>query len=245
MITTRCVGAAAIIFTWLFVSVHPAAAEWFADLYGGGSVTESSRFSLDGTIDGTPVAGLISNAKFEKSFTVGGRLGYWFEALTFLGVGLDAWHFRPDIAPQTTRGKGTIVDNRGALFGVPINVNGSGPVRLPEIDFRVTAVAPELLLRWPLWVSTNFPHGQLQPYATIGPALYLADLEGFHPSKLNAKTSVGVTGGGGLAFQLMKHIAVFAEYRYMNARPSLESGDVVFKTHLSTHHLLGGISFRY
>jgi opacity protein-like surface antigen len=245
MISTQSVGTVAVAFTWLLVSVHPAAAEWFTDLYGGGSLTESSRFSLDGNIDGAPVAGLISNVKFEKSFTVGGRVGYWFESLTFFGVGLDAWHFRPDISPQTGMGKGTINDSRGALFGVPISVNGAGPVRLPEVDFRVTAVAPELLLRWPMLVSTDFPHGQFQPYLTVGPALYIVDLEGFHPSKFHPKTSIGVTGGGGLAWQFTKHIGVFAEYRYTNTRPSLESGDIVFKTHLSTHHLLGGISFRY
>jgi len=245
MISTQSLGVVTVALTWLLVSVQPAAAEWFADLYGGGSVTESSRVSLDGTIDGAPVAGLISNVRFEKSFTVGGRGGYWFESLVFIGVGLDAWYFRPDINPQTRKGKGTIIDSRGMLFGVPINVNGAGPVRLPEIDFHVTAVAPELLLRWPLRVSPDFPHGQLQPYVTVGPALYIVDLDGFHPSTFNPRTSIGVTGGGGLAWQFTKHVGVFTEYRYTNARPSLQSGDVVFKTHLSTHHLLGGISFRY
>jgi opacity protein-like surface antigen len=225
--------------------VPPAAAEWFADLYGGGNVTERSRFSLDGTIDGAPVAGLMSNVKFEKSFTVGGRGGYWFESLKVFGVALDASHFRPDINPQTVMGKGTITDPRGALFGVPIDVNGAGRVRLPEIDFRVTAVAPDLMLRWPVLVNAAFPHGRLQPYVTVGPTIYFVGLEGFHPSKFHPKTSIGINGGGGVAWELGKKVAVFTEYRYTHVRPALESGNIVFKTHLSTHHLLGGVSFRF
>ena len=227
------------------VGVHPVAAEWFADVYGGGNITERSRFSLDGNLDGAAVAGFIADVHFEKSFTVGGRFGYWFESLTFFGVSLDASHFRPDINAQTAMGKGQIIDSRGALFGVPITVSGAAPVKLPEVDFRVTAVAPNLMLRWPMLVSTNFPHGQFQPYLTVGPALYIVDLEGFHPSRFDPKTSIGGQGGGGVAWEFTKNVGVFSEYRYTHVRPALESGDIVFKTHLSTHHLLGGISLRF
>jgi hypothetical protein len=42
-----------------------------------------------------------------------------------------------------------------------------------------------------------------------------------------------------------KNVGVFSEYRYTHVPPALESGDIVFKTHLSTHHMLGGISLRF
>jgi opacity protein-like surface antigen len=237
--------AIAVALVGLAVGVPPAAAEWFADLYGGGNVTERSRFSLDGTIDGVAVAGWMSNVKFEKSFTVGGRAGYWFELPKVFGVALDVAHFRPDINPQIVMGKGAIADPGGVLFGVPINVNHAGRVRLPEIDFRVTAVAPLLMVRWPMLVSAGFPHGELQPYVIVGPALYIVALEGFHPDEFQPKTSIGIEGGGGAVWEFTKNVGVFAEYRYTHVRPSLESGDIVFKSHLSTHHLLGGISLRY
>jgi hypothetical protein len=142
-------------------------------------------------------------------------------------------------------GRGVITDPGGVLFGVPINVNGAGRVRLPEIDFRVTAVAPLLMLRWPLLVSTDCPHGELQPYGAVGPALYLVSLAGFHPDEFHPKTSIGIEGGGGAVWEFTKNVGVFVEYRYTHVRPALESGDILFKSHLSTHHLLGGISLRY
>ena len=42
-----------------------------------------------------------------------------------------------------------------------------------------------------------------------------------------------------------RNIGVFSEYRYTYVRAALDSGEIVFKTHLSTHHLLGGVSFRF
>jgi opacity protein-like surface antigen len=237
--------ALAVALVGLVVGPYPAGAEWFADLYGGGNATETSRLSLDGPLNGVDVAGLMSNVNFEKSFTVGGRAGYWFEALKIFGVALDVSHFRPDISPQTVVGKGMISDPGGVLFGVPIDIKGAGRVSLPEIDFRVTAVAPLLMLRWPLLVSTDFPHGELQPYVAVGPALYIVSLEGFKPAEFQPKTSIGIEGGGGVLWKFTKNVGVFAEYRYTHVRPVLESGDVEFRSHLSTHHLLGGISLRY
>jgi len=235
----------AAVLAWRLMDTSAVAAEWFADLYGGVSFTERSRFSLDGNLDGAPMAGFVPNVSFEKSATVGGRLGYWFERLNIVGVALDAFHFEPDVSAQSAVGMGQMIDTRGALFGVPLNVSGTAPVRLPEIRFGVTALAPEILLRWPLLVSPEFPHGRLQPYVGAGPALYLVTLEGFHPSGFDRKTSIGVTTGGGITVAVRPWLGLFAEYRYTNARPALESGDIVFKTHLATHHLLSGVSFRF
>jgi len=240
MIPAKSLAAMAVALAWLVVGVHPAAAEWFADLYGGAAFTESHHISLDGNLDGAHVAGLITGVSFDTSFSVGGRFGYWFESLKFFGLGLDASHFRPDIRAQRVWAKGAITDSRGVLLGVPISVSGTEPLRLSEVDFRVTVVSFDLMLRWPLLVSTNFPNGQLQPYVTAGPGIYISDLQG-----LDTAASHGVKTGGGVIWELTKNVGVFAEYRYTHLRPSLHSGGIVLKTHLSTHHLLGGISFRF
>jgi hypothetical protein len=152
----------AVTLVWLIVGAHPAAAEWFTDLYGGAALTRNHRFSLDGKLDGVAVAGLVTNVSFDTSLSVGGRGGYWFESVKFFGLGLDVSHFRPDIGSQTKIGKGAITDTRGALFGGPINVSGAGPVKLPEVDLFITAVCFDLMFRWPTFVSTNFPHGRMR-----------------------------------------------------------------------------------
>jgi opacity protein-like surface antigen len=240
MVPAKSLVTMAVAVTWLVVGACPAAAEWFTDLYGGLNVTESHHFSLDGQLDGVATAGLVSNVSFDKSFLVGGRVGHWFESPEFFGLGLDVSYFRPDIGAQTKIGKGTITDTRGVLFKAPINVSGAGPVRFREVDFSITAVSFDLMLRWPMLVSTDFPHGRLQPYLTIGPGLYIQHLERF-----DTRTTHGLKVGGGVAWELTRSIGLFAEYRYTHVRAALHSGKIKFRTHLSTHHFLSGISFRF
>lgn len=230
----------AVALTWLMIGGRPAAAEWLADLYGGVSLTESHHFSLDGNLDGARTAGLVSDARFDGSFSGGGRVGHWFESVKFFGLGVDVLHFRPDIGAQTALGKGTITDSRGVLFGAPLNVAGRGIVRLPEVDFFITAICLDLMLRWPMLVSTDFPYGQLQPYLTAGPGLYIQ-----HLGRFDTHATHGPTAGGGVAWEFTRRFGVFTEYRYTHVRAAVDSGGITFRTHLSTHHFLGGISFRY
>lgn len=240
MVCAKSFAATAAMFVWLVVGVRPAAAEWFADLYGGRAFTESQQFSLDGRQDGAHVAGLVANVSFDRSFEVGGRFGYWFEALDIFGLGLDVSHFQPNIQSQTAMAKGDITDSRGVLLGVPMSVSGATPVKLKTVDLHVTSVAVDLMLRWPVLLSTEFPHGQLQPYLTAGPAVHVVELQRFETGAAH-----GVKAGGGLMWQLTKNVGVFGEYRYTHIRPILDAGEIQLRTHLSTHHLLAGLSFRF
>jgi opacity protein-like surface antigen len=253
----KTLAATAFALAGLLVDVSPARSEWFADLYGGEAFTRRHHFSLDGRQDGGHVAGLVEDASFEKSFEVGARVGYWLDSLRVVGFGLDVSHFRPDIKAQTAIAKGDITDRRGALLGVPLNVNGATRVRLSEIDFHVTLLAVDVMLRWPTFVSASFPNGRLQPYVLAGPAVAVADLERFETSvSLWRSTLHNARGprrvrpsamemGGGLMWGFTQHLSIFAEYRYTHIRPSLDAAEVTFKTHLGTHHLLSGLSVRF
>jgi hypothetical protein len=58
-----------------------------------------------------------------------------------------------------------------------------------------------------------------------------------------------VLGGlvrAGLAVQVFRHLALFAEYRY-SFFPGFELQDrgLTLKTDLDTHHVVGGLSFRF
>ncbi len=83
-------GAAALAASPLLG--EPISAEAFFDLRGGGS------FTSDGDVDlkalGFSVGG---TAEFEDSGTVGGRGGYWFESVPWVGLALDVSYFAPDI----------------------------------------------------------------------------------------------------------------------------------------------------
>jgi hypothetical protein len=137
----------------LTTAATPAAAEWYADLYGGGSFTKNTNDTQDSSLGVTFTA---LNVKVDPSFAVGGRVGYWFDGLDWLGMGIDMFYFRPKAPDQSVT-----VSVSG--FG---NVRGSDHFSLPVFGIGFDVVR----LRLPLLRSEEFPHGQLQPYLTAGPA---------------------------------------------------------------------------
>lgn len=220
-------------------------AEWFADLYGGAAFTPNHDVQLDTS---TPIAtATISDVKFDTAGLIGGRAGYWFEAFSFHGVqpgiGLDVSHlFGPDISRQT----------RSAEVCAVRCVTTSFLVDKFKVD--VTEIGFDALLRYPLLKSGMFPKGQLQPYLTVGPAVFIAhmkDTTNFVPSnQSDTDTRIGVKAGAGLAFLITKNIAAFGEYRFAHFHPTftfqdIDLGSSDVSTSIDSHALLGGVSFRF
>jgi opacity protein-like surface antigen len=220
---------ATLWFPALMVLAAPAEAEWFADLYAGGAFTQKEDVEIREL--GTTLT--LKDIEFDNSFAIGGRAGYWFDALPFLGLGVDVSHFRPDVASQT-------VD--ATLSGLPAIAT-----LLEDIDVRVVAIALDVMLRWPLMKSADFPNGRLQPYATVGPAVFITEAEVLGES--DTDTSLGFKAGAGVAFLLTKHLGIFGEYRFTHFNPEFKftSGGVSTKieTDINTHHLVAGVTFRF
>jgi opacity protein-like surface antigen len=74
-----------------------ARAEGFVDLRVGGSFTEDADTEL--TVLGVPVGS--GDADIEDSVTGGGRAGYWFDSLPWVGLAADASYFAADSDPGT------------------------------------------------------------------------------------------------------------------------------------------------
>jgi hypothetical protein len=99
----------------------------------------------------------------DNSAIFGGKIGYWFDFFPLVGAELDIYAFRPDISspPQT-----------------------SGTIRLTtsmNFDLSVTAVSLDLMGRYPLLKSPDFPRGRIQPYIGIGPGLFITSIEDLEP----------------------------------------------------------------
>jgi hypothetical protein len=87
------IASTAIAPLWVVLSVaSPARAELFFSLRGGANFTENADPDLE--ISGQKVAG--SSIEFDDSYSFGGRLGYWFDFLPWLGVAGDLSVFSPD-----------------------------------------------------------------------------------------------------------------------------------------------------
>jgi opacity protein-like surface antigen len=210
----------------------PADAEWFVDLYLGGAFTEKH----DVEFDSNPGKVTTLDVKFDESFAGGIRGGYWFPfdlgPINF-GAGLDLSHFRPNIGRQTR-----VVCSNVCVNGV-----------FDDFDVWVWSVGIDAMLRFPLLKSSKFPHGQLQPYITVGPTVFVAHAEDHHNfapgNQTNNDTALGVKVAGGVAWNFTPGIAMFGEYRYTHFSPEWTINSTDISTDINTHYVLVGVSFRF
>ena len=255
MIPRKVVIVLLSALAWLAVVPSPVGAEWFADLFVGPAFTQSENVVVS-------QAGFKSRLKdvdFDNSVSFGGRGGYWFESTPYFGLALDVSHFRPDIGKQKATGCFS-----GAAAGA-LGIIGCFPgTQVFHIDLGVTGISFDALLRWPLLTSKDFPKGQIQPYLTLGPTIFVAQakdsrfpLSNFIPgSQSETDTSVGVKVGAGIAWQFHQNIALFGEYRFTHFAPkfdthNLSATDFVSivssptKTDIDTHRVIFGVSLRF
>ena len=132
-------GASAVLAS-LASAAGPAAAEWFADLYAGSAWTESHDRDL--TFLGTKFD--QRGQQFETSASFGGRVGYWLESVPYLGLALDAFHFQPNMNPQSA----TVCSTAGC-FADPRT----------GLDLSVVGVSFDAMLRWPFTEDRGVSQG--------------------------------------------------------------------------------------
>ena len=223
-----------------------ASAEWYADLYVGGTLTENTNAIQNSTFGPST---LQSDLSVDSSITGGGRAGYWFDGVPWYGAGLDVFYFQPNIPTQTN------LTTITSPFG-----NGTLPITTRNISLPVVGIAFDVLrLRLPLLKSATYRYGRLQPYMTAGPALFITTLEdsnNFSPSNQSKTTThLGVKVGGGIAFHVTEAIALFGEYRWTHFKleTTLLDNDPNFpppseetlKASFNTHHFIAGLSFHF
>jgi len=239
MMTRAACAIATFMVATLGLGAAPARAELAIDIFGGVSWTKSTDVAVDGIDDSNvSIKGVFKDVDLDPGFTVGLRLGYWFESLPFLGLGLDGFYFSLPVPAQTVS---TTVNVSGKIFDKPISSSNSGQARLPSFELPSAGFSPQLMLRWPLLTSNDLPKGRLQPYIGLGPAWAVT---------IDTDKAALILGGlvrGGISFQLFRHLSLFAEYRY-SFFPNFELRDksgLHFTTDLDTHNVVGGISFRF
>ena len=218
-----------VLAGYLAVAPSTVSAERFVDLYGGVAFTASDDVSAKSV--NFPIFGTVTTESatrrvdFGSSPTMGIRGGYWLESVPWLGGAIDVSYFEAD------------GDN---------------------VDITVVPLSFLLMLRWPLLTSDEFPKGRLQPYLGIGLATFFADLTAdFTPTVSQKVDDFAIEAGldlrSGLAWQFHPRFALFGEYRFTHFSreldpkpPFLGFGTVeIVETTLSTHHFLGGVSFRF
>ena len=231
-----------IMVVCLMLTAGPASAEWFADVFVGYSLTNDS----DVTVHTTPGQTVFRDVEFDQSLTYGGRFGRYFDAVPFLGLGVDLFQFSPRIGPQAVTVDGC----------VPGGDCGGGPSGTQKIAIETLAISLDVLLRLPLLKTKTAPYGALQPYVTAGVPLFITTITPrttalFRNHQDDTDFSFGYKLGGGLAFHIARNLMLFGEYRYTHVQVSagdLDAADTSrarFKTDLDTHSALVGLSARW
>lgn len=166
--------------------MRPASAEWFLDLYGGGSFTQDVDITIR---NGTT---LDDRIEFDTALTGGGRVGVWFAGIgvPWLGIALDASYFAPDA---------TATSGTASLEVVPISALVM--LRLPL--FADPAVPTGRLQ----------PYVAGGPSVFLSRVKVDTALAGERLSEDQAE--LGADLRAGLTFMLTANFGLFAEGRYM------------------------------
>lgn len=233
---------ALVVLASLGVGARPASAEWFADLFAGLSLTRDHDLKLNDQGIGQ---GTYESVEFDRSLAWGGRFGRYFDSVPFVGLALDFFRFYPDIGGQS-------VQLRGCFFpgGCGTGRGGTG-----SLEVQTTAVSVDLMLRLPLWKSTEAPQGRVQPYVAVGPPFFITTItprntRNFHNHDDDTDYSFGFKAAAGVAVQVFSNLALFGEYRFTHVSPEVELHDAnlnrtTLRTDLDTHSALVGISARW
>jgi hypothetical protein len=201
------------VLAWVTVAALPASAEWMLDVYVGANITQKAD------VDIRP-GSTRREVRYDSSGTYGGRIGYWFEGLPWLGVSMDVSLFKPvdDV---------TIIPLSALLM-----------LRWPLLP---SEAVPDGQLQPYLAVGPGAFVAHLDGATHFSPAL---------PSTFtDTSVEPGLDLRAGLAWQFHRRFAVLGEYRFTHVRPHFQDNIPVAGTTLdttfNTHHFILGISFRY
>lgn len=221
-----------VIFSTLcFLAIGPAQAlaEGFIDIYSGWASTRDADIDVSISSSNLGFVSIESHTEkvdFGSSYSLGARVGYWFEKFPYIGIAGDLSYCEAEnktveihVVPISL-----LLMLRWPLFKNPCFPKGRiqpyvgiGPgffLSVSNVDFRPTL---------PKTVSgTSF--------------------------------GVGLDLRAGIAWQFHKHLALFGEYRYTDFSNDLEQTDILYglvgtketiKTQLATNHFLVGVSYHF
>lgn len=222
----------AVVLAGLAIAVPRALhAERYVAVMGGTAFTQSKKTDTRLSVNGATILdGTFDDVDFRNSPLVGGKAGYFLNYPVLggnFGAELEFYYTEPNASRQT-------VTFTGTFMGAP----SSFPLSVQHADFEVYTVALNVLYRYPVFTSPEFPFGRFQPYVGVGGGAFISTMytrtSPLDHNRYIHDTDVapGLQVIGGLKAFLMKHVAFFAEYRYV------DTGD--FNFHFRAEGTVGG-----
>ncbi len=123
---------ALLVIACVVLTAQPCAAEWFGDVYAGASFTNKRDVTVHASTTGLTK---YRDVESDTGLAFGLRFGRYFDAVPFLGLGVDVFNFYSDIGPQTVRADGCVISGACGTskigFGSYETLNGTSSNRLP------------------------------------------------------------------------------------------------------------------
>lgn len=209
----------------LIISAGPVMAGGFADLYVGGAFHQDEEISYKGAEQR-----ISYSADPDTGFTVGYRMGYWFDSIPWLGIALEGSYYThdTDVADVT-------VFPLSALLMIQAH---PGPVRYRE----------------PIWI----PYAGIGPalfLATIdydvadSPVPGMLDVAGLSGDYEDDTSEVGLDVRAGIRYMFRENMGLFGEYRFTSFSPDFDESVLGTKIKTAfdanTHHVLVGLNYAF
>lgn len=183
----------------------------------------------------TDIAGggiTVKDAELDNSPSFGGKIGIWFtgtrEAVGIdLGAEIDVTNFNPN------------------LPGGQVLTSNLGLVRTNALDLNATYFGINVLARLPMGVTPELPNGRWFPYIGVGGGGQRVTLQTTGPTE-GRNTSPAFQGLGGVKVFLSRHIAAFAEGKFIHASHTFDvEGGPAISADLNSIHGVGGLSLHF
>lgn len=205
------------------------------DVYISGFGGYSHPFKTDISLNGLT----LHDVKLDNSPSVGGKIGMWITAPRKtlgidVGVEVDVTNFNPDASS-------------GQVLSASVGPNVGTVVLLATFDLNATYFGINVLARLPMGVTPELPNGRWFPYIGLGGGGQRLTFQAPGTNE-GRDTAPAFQGLGGIKVFMTKHIAAFAEGKFIHASHSLEvvgNGSGSVDLTLNSVHGVGGLSLHF
>ncbi len=233
------VWVSSLILAIFLPSLAVAKDEWEFALSGfaGRNIVESADVGFKR--DSTGLDAEVTDVLLTNSSSFGGRFPAWWVRVGHvppeIGFAIDVTTFSSDLPVQTASGVGT-------LNGSPVILILSF---LDPINLRSHAAALNLMFRYPIGVTAEFPHVRWYPYVGAGAGVERtrADFGGAEDTDIAPL----IQGLVGLDIFLTRWVSIFSEFKRTHATHNFKfagSSDK-FEIPLDVNHFVAGLAFHF
>ncbi|HZS11780.1 MAG TPA: outer membrane beta-barrel protein [Nitrospirales bacterium] len=212
---------------------YPMAGQAEMYIAGQGGIVLNPKFTnVEGTGPSTGIPG--SDLKLQNAIMYGGKVGYFFESIPWLGIELDTYYSTPHLEQQ----------NVSRFYGVPGVVGVTQTTATTGAHQKILTGTGNLLIRYPGRVfQPYFGGGAGLSYSWLSGLAVPTATPGVFQYKNDHDMAIQFNAIAGMRFFLTRHIAAFTEYKYTRAQ--FQFDNVQIKADYAAHIFAAGISLHF